>query len=77
MKKFYLLLIGFSLCLTTAYADNTLSLQNLSIDWHEAGLHTAERIQSLDRKPGNAAPAGQRQMDADEQAAIARMLQEV
>ena len=32
MKKFYLLLIGFSLCLTTAYADNTLSLQNLSID---------------------------------------------
>ena len=45
--------------------------------WHEAGLHTAERIQSLDRKPGNAAPAGQRQMDADEQAAIARMLQEV
>ena len=32
MKKLYLLLIGFSLCLTTAYADNTLSLQNLSIE---------------------------------------------
>ena len=31
MKKLYLLLIGFSLCLTTAYANNTLSLQNLSV----------------------------------------------
>ena len=44
--------------------------------WHEAGLKTAEAIRSRDRKPGNAAPAGQRQLDADEQAAIARMLRE-
>ena len=44
--------------------------------WHEAGLKTAEAIRSRDRKPGTAAPAGQRQLDADEQAAIARMLRE-
>ena len=44
--------------------------------WHEAGLKTAEAIRSRDRKPGSAAPAGQRQLDADEQAAIARMLRE-
>ena len=44
--------------------------------WHEAGLKTAEAIRSRDRKPGTAAAAGQRQLDADEQAAIARMLRE-
>ena len=45
--------------------------------WHEAGLHTAEKIRSGDRKPGAGAPAGQRVLDADEEAAIKRMLQEV
>ena len=44
--------------------------------WHEAGLKSAEDIRSRDRKPGTAAPAGARQLDADEQAAIARMLRE-
>ena len=44
--------------------------------WSDAGLKTAEAIRSRDRKPGTAAPAGQRQLDADEQAAIARMLRE-
>ena len=44
--------------------------------WNDAGLKTAEAIRSRDRKPGTAAPAGQRQLDADEQAAIARMLRE-
>ena len=44
--------------------------------WHEAGLHSAEAVRSGDRKPGTAAPNGQRQLDADEQAAIARMLRE-
>ena len=44
--------------------------------WNDAGLRTAEAIRSRDRKPGTAAPAGQRQLDADEQAAIARMLRE-
>lgn len=42
--------------------------------WHEAGLHTAEQIHSGDRKPGTAAKSGQRQPDADERAAIERML---
>ena len=44
--------------------------------WHEAGLKTAEDVRNRDRKPGTAAPAGARQLDADEQAAIARMLRE-
>ena len=44
--------------------------------WHEAGLHTAEAVRNGDRKPGTAAPQGQRQLDADEQAAIQRMLRE-
>lgn len=43
--------------------------------WNEAGLKTAEAIKNGDRKPGER--SGQRQLDADEQAAIARMLQEV
>lgn len=43
--------------------------------WNEAGFKTAEDIRTGDRKgPDKAAP---RQLDADEQAAIARMLQEV
>ena len=44
--------------------------------WHEAGLHTAEQVRSGDRKPGTAPAAGQRQLDADEIAAIQRMMQE-
>ena len=45
--------------------------------WHEAGLHTAEKIRNGDRKPGTAQKSGERQLDADEEAAIKRMLQEV
>ena len=44
--------------------------------WHEAGLHTADAVRNGDRKPGTGAPQGQRQLDADEQAAIQRMLRE-
>ena len=44
--------------------------------WHEAGLHTEEAVLSGDRKPGTAAKQGQRQLDADEIAAIQRMLRE-
>ena len=44
--------------------------------WHEAGLHTAEAVRNGDRKPGNPSRGGERQLDADEQAAIARMLRE-
>ena len=44
--------------------------------WHEAGLHTAEAVRSGDRKPGTASKNGQRQLDADEIAAIQRMMRE-
>ena len=44
--------------------------------WHETGLHTAEAVRAGDRKPGTAGNHGQRQLDEDERAAIARMLQE-
>ena len=44
--------------------------------WHQAGLHSAEAIRQGDKKPA-ATKSGPRQLDADEQAAIARMLQEV
>ena len=52
-------------------------LNKILARWHEAGLHTADKIRSQDRKPGAGAPAGQRQLDSDEQAAIRKMLQEV
>ena len=44
--------------------------------WHEAGLHTADQVRSGDRRPGTAPAAGQRQLDADEIAAIQRMMRE-
>ena len=44
--------------------------------WHETGLHSAEAIRSGDRKPGTAANQNPRQLDADEQAAIRRMMGE-
>ena len=43
--------------------------------WHEAGLHTADAVRGGDRKPGTGAQAGQRQLDADEIAAIHKMMQ--
>ena len=45
--------------------------------WHQAGLHTADAIRQGDKKPNPTQKGGPRQLDADEQAAIARMLQEV
>lgn len=41
--------------------------------WHEAGFHTGADIRAGDRKSG---AGGERQLDADEQAAIRRMMQE-
>ncbi len=43
--------------------------------WHEAGLRTLEDVKKGDQKPGSAG-SGSRKMDSDEQAAIARLLQE-
>ena len=70
--------------ITMAYERTCLNTGGLSwadmnkilTGWHEAGLMTAEAIRTGDRKPGTAPQGGQRQLDADEQAAIARMLRE-
>ena len=42
--------------------------------WHGQGLHTAEEVRSGDQKPSGSAN-GQRQLDADEVAAIRRMME--
>ena len=42
--------------------------------WHSRGLHTAEEVRNGDQKPGSSA-GGQRQLDADEVAAIRRMME--
>ena len=44
--------------------------------WNDAGLKTVEAVRNRDRKPGISTAPGQRQLDADEQAAIARMMRE-
>lgn len=41
--------------------------------WHSQGLHSAEEIRTGDQKPGSG--NGQRQLDADEVAAIRRMME--
>ena len=41
--------------------------------WHSQGLHTAEAVRGGDQKPGS--NNGQRQLDADEVAAIRRMME--
>lgn len=61
-------------CLNTG-GMNWPYLNKILQRWNEAGLKTVEQIQSGDRK--SAGQSGTRQLDADEQAAIARMLQEV
>ena len=78
--------MGFDMeAIAMAYERTCLNTGSLSwpymnkilLRWHEAGLHTAEKIRNGDRKPGTAAKTGERVMDADEEAAIKRMLQEV
>lgn len=59
-------------CLNTG-GLNWAYMNKIMLRWHEAGLHTAAQVRTGDSKPaGN----GARQLDADEQAAIRRMLQE-
>ena len=68
--------------ITMAYERTCLNTGGLSwaymnkilTRWHEAGFHTAADVRAGDRKSSNA--GGERQFDADEQAAIRRMLQE-
>ena len=44
--------------------------------WHEAGLHNGEVIASGDRRPAARPSGDRRELDADERAAIERMMQE-
>lgn len=60
-------------CLNTG-GLNWKYMNSILARWHNAGLHTVEQIRSGDEKPGTG--TGKRQFDADEQAAIRRILQE-
>lgn len=61
-------------CLNTG-GMNWPYLNKILQRWNEAGMKTVEQILSGDRKPAN--QNGPRQLDADELAAIARIMQEV
>ena len=62
-------------CLNTG-GLNWAYMNKILLRWKEAGLKTAEDVKNGDRKGGLAPKAGNRSLDSDEQAAIARMLQE-
>lgn len=62
-------------CLNTG-GLNWAYMNKILLRWKDAGYITAEDVRNGDRKPGAAAPGGQRQLDADEIAAIKKMLQE-
>lgn len=51
-------------------------MNKILTSWHSAGLKTAEAIRGGDRKPSTKTQSGERSLDPEEQAAIARMLQE-
>ena len=61
-------------CLNTG-GLNWAYMHKILLRWKEAGYKTAEDVRN-ERKPGTAPKSGQRQPDADELAAIQRMLQE-
>ena len=62
-------------CLNTG-GLNWAYMNKILARWQQAGLLTADAIRSGDTKPGTF-KAGQRQLDADELAAIEKMFQEV
>ena len=62
-------------CLNTG-GLNWAYMNKILTRWNDAGLKTAEAIRTGDRKPGSGAQPGQRQLDPEEQAAIARMMRE-
>ncbi len=51
-------------------------MNKILTSWHQAGLTTADQIRSGDRKPNTKHQPGERALDPEEQAAIARLLQE-
>jgi len=62
-------------CLNTG-GLNWAYMNKILTRWKEAGYRTAADVRSGDKKPGSAAKPGGRSLDSDEQAAIARLLQE-
>jgi DnaD/phage-associated family protein len=62
-------------CLNTG-GLNWAYMNKILLRWKDAGFKTAEDVKNGDRKPGTPAKGGDRRPDSDEQAAIARMLQE-
>ena len=71
--------------LTMAYEKTCINTGGLNwnymnkilTSWHESGFKTVAQIKAGDRKTGTAVKSGKRQLDPDEQAAIAKLLQEV
>ena len=51
-------------------------MNKILTSWNSSGLKTPDQIRTGDRKPGAANRSGDRTLDPEEQAAIARMLQE-
>ncbi len=62
-------------CLNTG-GLNWAYMNKILLRWKQAGYLTADDVQNGDKKPGTSSANGQRQLDADEIAAIKKMLQE-
>ena len=62
-------------CLNTG-GLNWVYMNKILQRWHQQGWHTADAVRNGDRKPGAVNKGDKRQLDADEIAAIQRMMQE-
>ncbi len=62
-------------CLNTG-GLNWVYMNKILQRWHQQGWHTADAVRNGDRKPGEPNRGDKRQLDADEIAAIQRMMQE-
>ena len=62
-------------CLNTG-GLNWVYMNKIMERWHRQGWHTADAVRNGDRKPGAPNKGDKRQLDADEIAAIQRMMQE-
>ena len=62
-------------CLNTG-GLNWAYMNKILARWKQAGYLTLDEVKNGEKKPGTHAPAGQRQLDSDEIAAIQKMLQE-
>ena len=71
-------------CISMAYERTCLNTGGLNWAymnkilqrWHQQGLHTGDAVKNGDHKPGGDRKGDKRQLDADEIAAIQRMMQE-